>query len=264
MAQSAVAHSFDQIWCDLHGVYVAGWAHAHGVPIITLRLASGEFAIETGDFFERPDVAAHFGCPGIDRSGFKLYLACDPFTPVFLTVVTHEGSTQLPVKQNAPIVFEACKIKPQPMEYFVGEMKQRGGLVIEVGARVVGSESSLQASLFEPECQHVGIDVHAAAGVDIVVDAHRLSTAFDAGSASGVFSLAVMEHIAMPWVLAAEINAVLAEGGLVYHLLPQTFPVHEMPNDFWRMTDEALKILYSDAMGFEVVEAAMMDPVRIY
>ena len=79
----------------------------------------------------------------------------------------------------------------------------------------------------------------------------------------GVFSLAVLEHIAAPWVLAAEINKVLKIGGLTFHVLPETFPVHEMPNDFWRMTDEALKVLFCPGLGFEVLDAGMAHPMQI-
>src|ERR1043165_6505721 len=74
-----------------------------------------------------------------------------------------------------------------------------------------------------------------------VGDAHELSkffgTEFDA-----VFSLAVFEHFAMPWVVAAEINKVLKIGGLTFHSTHFAFPLHERPWDFWRYTGQSLWI----------------------
>ena len=83
------------------------------------------------------------------------------------------------------------------------------------------------------------------------------------GSIDGVFSLAVMEHLAAPWVVAREINRVLRPGGLTLHLLPQAFPAHEQPNDFWRMSDDALRVLFGPASGFEVLEAGMSAPLQL-
>lgn len=264
MLEPSVAHCIDRLWCDVHGVYVAGWAHAFGVPLRAVRLGSGSATAETDIFTDRSDVAAHFRDPRLLRSGFALYLACAPFAPVTLTIVTAEGSVAQPVVAPATDAATEPAPRPAPMDVFIAEAKRLGGTVVEIGARVVGPASILQASRFGPECRHVGVDIHAAPGVDVVADAHHLSAAFPPGSVSGVFSLAVMEHLAMPWLVAAEINAVLAEGGVVFHLLPHTFPVHEQPNDFWRMSDEALKVLYGPATGFEVIDAAMMDPVQIY
>ena len=85
-----------------------------------------------------------------------------------------------------------------------------------------------------------------------------------ARSFDAVFSGAVLEHLAMPWLIAAEINRVLRLGGITYHITPQAWPVHEEPNDFWRFTDEALKLLFGAPLGFEVLHAGMADRVRLY
>jgi SAM-dependent methyltransferase len=162
----------------------------------------------------------------------------------------------------------APKVTPEflrnaPIERFIAEMKRMRAAVLEIGARVVGPHSSLYAERFAPECRFIGADIHAAAGVDLVVDAHLLSRRVKPGSLGGVFSLAVMEHLAAPWVVAAEINRVLQPGGLTLHLLPQAYPAHEAPNDFWRMSDDGLRVLFGPATGFEVLDAGMAEPVQI-
>ena len=51
-------------------------------------------------------------------------------------------------------------------------MKSVGGRVVEMGARVVSPGAKLLVERFAPECTFIGVDVHAAPGVDIVADAH--------------------------------------------------------------------------------------------
>ena len=91
----------------------------------------------------------------------------------------------------------------------------------------------------------------------MVADAHFLSRAIEPGSVDGVFSLAVLEHLAAPWLVAAEVNRILKLGGLTYHVAPHSWPVHETPNDFWRMSDAGLRALFGPHLGFEVLEAGM-------
>ena len=263
-AHLAAVHAIDALWCDAMGVYVRGWAHAGAEPLLDARLASGRAEVTLWPLAPRPDVRAAYPAMPSDECGFSAYLNCAPFRPVTLVLTTPSGHIAIDVV--APIMVQPVPAAPveDPFDGFVRQMKQRGGTVLEIGARVVGPVSTLLAPLFSPECRHLGMDIHPAAGVDIVADAHFLSSAVAVGSLSGVFSRAVLEHIAAPWLVAAEINRVLAIGGVTYHLVPQTFPVHEMPNDFWRYTDEALKVLFGPATGFEVLDAAMSAPARIH
>ena len=257
-------HSIDAIWCDLHGVYVTGWAHACDIPILAVYLVSGDYKVETKTFVSRPDISAHFPLLHSDSCGFALYLPCAPFRPVYLGLSTASGIIIFEVTPPPHCIEQPSTNDTSPLDQFVVRMKRMGGKVVEIGARTVSPGSVLLASQFEPECQHIGVDIHPAAGVDIVADAHFLSHSIARGSISGVFSMVVMEHIAAPWLVAAEINKILKIGGLTFHMLPQTFPVHELPNDFWRMSDEALKVLFGSATGFEIVDAGMLEPVQIY
>jgi SAM-dependent methyltransferase len=142
-------------------------------------------------------------------------------------------------------------------------MKAKRGVVVEVGARAVSPGQVLQADQFAPECKFIGVDIHAAPGVDIVADAHFLSDYLPKGSVDGLFSQAVMEHLAFPWLFAGEINKVLRVGGLTLHVAPQAYPLHELPNDFWRMSDHGMRLLFSKETGFEVLASGMCGPVKM-
>ena len=69
----------------------------------------------------------------------------------------------------------------------------------------------------------------AGTNVDVVADAHELSSSFPRGNFHAVFALSVFEHLAMPWKVVLEPNAILAHGALVFVQTPQTYPLHNEP-----------------------------------
>lgn len=260
----------DQVWCDIHGVYVQGWLHAYARHVQEVALICGTARVATRQFQPRPDLLPHFpGHPHIEQSGFALYLPCAPFQPVWLEARTEAGLTRLPV--SVPPHLRDPQEKPwddpdHPWPRFVMEMRGRSApVVVEIGARPVGAHSDqVDTNPFGPDCRKIGTDIHPGPGVDVVADVHRLSQAIAPGSADGVFSAAVLEHLAAPWLAAAEINHILKPGGWTLHIVPQSWPVHEEPNDFWRMSDRGLSVLFGPATGFEVIEAGMRGAVRIH
>jgi hypothetical protein len=147
-------------------------------------------------------------------------------------------------------------------EEFRAEVNRSGGEILELGSRQVVKGGQSKRNLF-PNCSYVGFDYYSDANTDVVGDAHELSIFFKK-EFDAVFSLAVFEHFAMPWVVAAEINKVLKVGGLTFHSTHFAFPVHERPWDFWRYTDQALRILFSPPLGFEVLGCAYDTPARMH
>ncbi len=140
-------------------------------------------------------------------------------------------------------------------------MNARSGRVLEIGSRLVSPGAVSNRSLFP---SYVGIDIHPAPNVDAVVDAHAISRTLGCGTFDGVFSLAVLEHLSAPWLVAREINSSLRPGGLAYTLAPHTWPAHEMPNDFWRFSESGLETLFGSASGFEVLDSGVYGRVFIH
>ncbi len=77
-------------------------------------------------------------------------------------------------------------------------------------------------------------DVIATPGIDAVADAHDLP--FDDASFDLVVAVAVLEHVADPQRVVAEIWRVLKPDGLVYANTPFLQPVHMAAYDFTRFT----------------------------
>ena len=257
-------YTIDAMWCDVEGVYVRGWAHCDDEPVTALHLRCGDLVAVVEDRHARPDVQAAFPTVRAGDFGFTCYLACPPFKPVLLGISTLAGTAEFELEAVMP----PDVAEPAPdldlFERFVMHAKEARGTVVEIGARAVSPGATLKAERFGQDCTFIGVDIHPAPGVDVVADAHFLSSVIPPATVDAVFSLAVLEHLAAPWLVAAEINRVLKIGGLTYHVVPHSWPIHEMPNDFWRMSHEGLKVLFGACTGFEVVEAAMSTPVRMF
>ena len=137
---------------------------------------------------------------------------------------------------------------------------RKGNRVLEVGSREVVAASGLRAGFSEAE--YVGFDFYPGKNVDVVGDAHRLSEYFESGEKFDlVFSSACFEHFAMPWVAAAEMAKVLNVGGHVYVGTHFSYSSHERPWHFFHFTDMALRTLFSEALGFECIDAGMSNPI---
>ena len=76
-----------------------------------------------------------------------------------------------------------------------------------------------------------------------------------------IYSAACFEHFAMPWLVASEIAKLLKVGGIVFIETHFSFSSHERPWHFFQFSDMALKVLFSEALGFECIEAGMSNPM---
>jgi SAM-dependent methyltransferase len=254
------AYWLDAFWCDASGIYLRGWAHAWEHRVRALRLESAGRSARVDVFSDRPDLLEHYPeHEHVRYGGFAIYLACPPAHAVTMALETEGGEAIVPLPlPEGPI--PPWKSEPEAgdtltptLRRFVGLARDRGGRVLQIGSRVPrGEEAVPPRHLFK---RLVGLDIHPGCNVDLVGDAHLLSRFLRAGSVDAVLSTSVLEHVQAPWLVAAEINRVLAMGGLVYHHVPGAWPGHAQPNDFWRFSSEALRVLFGPATGFEILEA---------
>lgn len=134
--------------------------------------------------------------------------------------------------------------------------------VLEIGSRNVTGAN--YRAMFD-RADYIGFDFHPGENVDIVGDAHALSSYFEQQQTFDlIFSSAVFEHLHMPWVMAMEIQKMLKVGGYVFVETHFSFSSHERPWHFFQFSDMGLRALFNPALGFETVDAGMSNPMAGY
>jgi len=144
---------------------------------------------------------------------------------------------------------------------YLYEIGNKPGMrVLEIGSREVTGPSNARNEFAKAE--YVGFDYYPGNNVDVVGDAHKLSSYFRQEEKFDiVYSSACFEHFAMPWLVAIEIHKVLKVGGIVFVETHFSYSSHERPWHFFQFSDMALRVLFSEALGFECLEAGMSNPI---
>ena len=145
------------------------------------------------------------------------------------------------------------------LEYLRDCGNRKGMRILEIGSREVTGKSDARKRFANAD--YVGFDFYPGPNVDVVGDAHRLSQYFGDQRFDIIYSSAVFEHFAMPWVVATEIAKLLKPGGIVFVETHFSHGSHERPWNFFQFSDMALRVLFSPALGFECIEAGMSNPM---
>lgn len=145
------------------------------------------------------------------------------------------------------------------MKYLTEFGNKEGMRVLEIGSREVTGNSDARQHFNKAE--YVGFDYYAGNNVDVVGDAHKLSSYFPGQKFDLIYTSACFEHFAMPWQVATEIAKVLKLGGVIFVETHFSFSSHERPWHFFQFSDMALRVLFSPALGIECIEAGMSNPI---
>lgn len=137
---------------------------------------------------------------------------------------------------------------------FMDQADRDGMRVLDIGGRA-RSRVDRSSSFKNAVC--TVLDLVSGENVDLVGDAHKLDEVFPSNSFDVVVSVSVFEHLAMPWVVADQMNQVLRIGGKGLISSHQTLGLHDMPMDYWRFSDSAWSTLFNSSSGFEIVDSSL-------
>lgn len=145
------------------------------------------------------------------------------------------------------------------LQYLTEIGNHKGKKILEIGSREVTGKSNARERF--SNAQYVGFDYYPGSNVDVVGDAHKLSQYFGNEKFDIIFSSAVFEHFAMPWLVATEIAKILKIDGVIFVETHFSFSSHERPWHFFQFSDMALRVLFSPALGIECIEAGASNPI---
>jgi hypothetical protein len=161
------------------------------------------------------------------------------------------------------VVSEPDHVSHAKWSSFLSTNFNKNGIrILEIGSRNVTGANFRH--LFS-NAEYIGFDFYAGENVDVVGDAHKLSSYFVGEEKFDlIFASAVFEHLHMPWVAAIEIQKLLKVGGHVFVETHFSFASHERPWNFFQFSDMGLRALFNDALGFDLVESGMSNPMSGY
>lgn len=116
--------------------------------------------------------------------------------------------------------------------------KPADGPALVVGSKIYGGKLD-RRTLYE---NAEGVDLFEGEGVDRVVDMERQDA--ELGQYAHIDCCSVLEHVKRPWLMAETIERVLRPGGTLLVLVPFVWRVHAYPDDYWRMTPNALDVIF--------------------
>ena len=257
---------FNHSWSDDKGVGLQGWAFSPLGPLEQVELWLDGRAVPIASLYPRPDLRIHYPDAPTD-AGFAVYVPRRAEHRVRVTAtVAGRRVERSELVSGLPILAPSVPVDAvlTLFEEFKEEVNRRGLRVLEIGSRIISPGAPSKRTMFPGASSFVGFDYHPDDNTDVVGDAHRLSHHVGIGAFDAIFSLSVFEHLAMPWLVAMEINKALAPGGITFHCSHFAWPAHDLPWDFWRYSDEGLKVLFSPALGFRTRKAGMYTPVRLH
>lgn len=123
--------------------------------------------------------------------------------------------------------------------------------LLDIGGRDRSNRSD--GGIFSP-IEPTVLDIVAGPDVDVVGDAHRLSSIFEPEQFDFVHSASVFEHLIMPWLVVLEMNIVMKTGAKAFISTHQTLGIHDAPWDFYRFSETAWDGLFNSETGFEILE----------
>jgi hypothetical protein len=134
--------------------------------------------------------------------------------------------------------FEARFVRPRP------------GRALIVGSRVYQHRSD-RRRLYQ---QALGVDQVAGEGVDRVLDL-ELDLPEDLDQFEHVECVSVLEHSPRPWLIAANIEQLMAPQATLHLVVPFAWNLHAYPSDYFRFTAEGVRALFPRIAWSELLYA---------
>lgn len=251
-------------------VFLSGWAFFESTPFTKIYYSTNKNQWKQVKFERRwsDDVAEAHNLDSAKESRFFIKIF-DDLPKDVLSLRLKFKSSGLPLAQSHECsLLHIHGIERGPYRTFVPNFFKdyvEGSSIktaLEIGSRARSGVNNRDTYL-PKDIEFTGVDVLEGECVDIVCDAHQLSDHVEHNKYELIYSLNVFEHLLMPWKVVLEMNKVMKKGGLVMIFTHHAYPLHDLPWDYYRFSDNAWYSLFNKATGFEIVKTELIDPVSI-
>jgi hypothetical protein len=127
-------------------------------------------------------------------------------------------------------LFKQSKIKPSCRTLLIGSKMY--------------PDSDSRRTWYTGEC--LGVDIEHGPGVDLVQNIEEPIDHAWRGTFEHVDCCSVLEHVQRPWLAAIEIQSNMRKGASILLSVPFVWRVHGYPSDYWRMSLDAIPILFEE------------------
>lgn len=230
-------------------VYLEGWFKSESSVLSRLRLVQCSRERQFSDVFAT--------CPSVeDAQSFRLEALTETgFVDTNTVLFQMESGDEIEIALKDLVeTREAMYQSKAAFGRFSQIVSQHAApMILDIGGRNRSGKPIMPR--FSTNAVHVVTDIVNGPDVDVVGDAHRLSSLFTTNSFDFAVSIDVFEHLLMPWKVVVELNRVLKPGGRVWVSSHQTIGLHDLPWDFWRFSRDSWSALFNSFTGFEIIEA---------
>lgn len=235
-------------------LYINGWFHCPNSTLVSVSFEHPEI-----DFFKAEVGLPHGGVASLGPAkGFRCQIIkSSPSFPTGgrLTFHTSDGKRSTHDFDEMMNRRLANVSTSELHGRFLQRLQEPGfSNMLDIGGR---ARSQVDRSALFPHHKVTVLDIAPGDNVQVVGDAHQLSSHFPPHSFDAVYSVSVFEHLLMPWKVAVEMNRILRVGGIAYIHTHQTLGLHDMPWDFWRFSDTSWDGLFNSMTGFKIIGRAM-------
>lgn len=139
------------------------------------------------------------------------------------------------------------------IEFLKKNKRWARGPILEIGSRDYGNTPDYR-TIFPGE-EYLGADLSAGEGVDLVFDAsadfEKIITVVGNKRFNTIICFSVLEHCADPFAMSRNLEKLLDHDGALFLSVPFSWEYHEFPQDYWRFTPSAVRLLFPNLLFLE-------------
>lgn len=118
------------------------------------------------------------------------------------------------------------------------------GPILEIGSKDYGSTTSFR-DVYTGN-PYTGTDMEDGKGVDVVLDLTRGTGDLPTGHFALGVCCSVLEHVIRPWIMAANITALIRPQGKLFMSVPWVWRYHAYPDDYFRFSFRGIMALFPE------------------